>query len=146
MSERYGRKGFSQTKAVRGILDQYEKPRRSGNSRRVRFEGLPAPEAANLLVKLPEAQQHDTASSEAPSFATLVEAGLQVSGAVFAGFRIDSSDPSERITLTRITVPSGARTKEVLDTLVAELPDHQRRLQIGGDGAAYIDWETTRDN
>lgn len=143
MAERYGPKGFTRTKVVRDILASHEKPSRSANYRRVRFEGLPASAAARLLAKLPEAQQDDSVDATAPNFRTLVEVGLQVPGAALGGYRVDSGHPRERITLTRITIPNDSRTTETLDALVSALPEHKHRLQISSDGSAFIDWEPT---
>jgi hypothetical protein len=139
MPRLYGRKGFTQTKLVRELLDAYERPAEEPSTL-VRIEQLPATVAKHLLAHLPKAQHDDRATDDAPTFAELVNMAAPIDAAVLGGYRVPPELMDERVSLDTISLPSGALDITAVAALAAALPDPSI-LAIGDDGSAYAIWK-----
>jgi hypothetical protein len=139
MPRRYGRKGFTQKKVIRELLEPFEQPGASSEAP-VRIVNMPAAQAAELLAEMPAPQKDDRACDGAPTFREIVELGISLRGAVLQGVRVPPDDVGERVTFTGLTVPHDAVDHEVVQLLLQASRDPSA-VAVGANGSVSAAWE-----
>lgn len=102
MDRLYGRKGFTQKKAVRTVLDGHERPPKKGA---IPLVGLEPTQARRLLSLLPAEQLEDRVNDAAPTLAEMIDFVEAVPGGTLIGLRVPPEKPDERISLYGFAVP-----------------------------------------
>lgn len=134
-----GRKGFTDKKSIRTILESYEKPGR--NPKVFTIDGLPADLAVDLLTNLPDAQLDYRPNDACPTFREMIEFGKEVPKCSLLGFRVAAGNPGERIAFNGFTVPQPVVDTEMMERITARGADARIEwVKVGGKVMLRVKW------
>jgi hypothetical protein len=144
---RYGPAGFTKAPDVRALLAPYEKTSTADEEDPewggvIYFDGLPWPEADQLLRLLPEGNRKNR-QNIAPSFEQFIQLGREFPEIQFHGYRVPAYRSDERITIEGYLYPQGPRADTLYQRVceIANEPDTHERTRFAGTSMMCTWWD-----